>query len=219
MAFNTDILDDKAISAYGKLVYFALSKYAGRNGNCWPSIKTLSATVGISNRSTQRAISELVSKQWIKKEKRKTECGDYDSNLYSLPRIEVVSDRHNLQSHSHNSNDCESGQVVSDMPINLSSVTYPMNLLTDNEKNILDLLKNVPGYKFKLDTDLAFIRDLQNDFPMTNVLDKLKGWKVWLLDHPLKKTSNPRSQIRNWLKPKSWEKTAREPTGRSKWLD
>lgn len=98
MGFITDILSDENITAYGKLVYFALSKYIGRNGTCWPSIKTISENTGISSTTVKRVIVERTSSRWVVKQNRKTDFGDRDANLYFLPFLGVGSDRTNVGS-------------------------------------------------------------------------------------------------------------------------
>lgn len=72
--------------------------------------------------------------------------------------------------------------------------------LTENEKEILNILKNIPNYPFDYEKDLSFIRLLAVDFPTVDILEQVKKYSTWLLDKPLKKKSNPRSQLRNWCK-------------------
>lgn len=68
------------------------------------------------------------------------------------------------------------------------------------EREILSTLKGIKGYSFCYSKDLEFLRKIIVDFPQVDIHEEIKKWETWLFDHPLKKTSNPRSQIRNWLK-------------------
>jgi len=72
--------------------------------------------------------------------------------------------------------------------------------VTEQEREILNIIKGVKGYKFDYSKDLEFLRKLAVDFPLVDIGEEVKKWEVWLYDHPLTKKSNPRSQIRNWLK-------------------
>jgi len=72
--------------------------------------------------------------------------------------------------------------------------------VTVSEREILSILKGVKGYTYCYSKDLEFLRKIVVDFPQVDILEEIKKWETWLFDHPLKKTSNPRSQIRNWLK-------------------
>lgn len=93
---------------------------------------------------------------------------------------------------------------------------------TENERTILNYLKGVTGYTIDYKKDLSFIRELAIDFPKANILEKIKEWNTWLSNHPLTKKSNPRLQIRNWIKPKDWGKGGskfganRQPNGQNK---
>ena len=98
---------------------------------------------------------------------------------------------------------CQPNGDTLDTQVRLGKVSIESTIV---EKTILHELSTVQGYPFDYKKDLDYIRTLTVEFPTKNLLETVKSWKVWLFDHPLKKTSNPRSQIRNWLKPKKWEK-------------
>lgn len=79
--------------------------------------------------------------------------------------------------------------------------------VTEVEREALNLLKNIPGYPFDYEKDLDYIRKLLVDYPSVNIIEQLKGYSTWLLDHPYKAKSNPRLQFRNWCKNTvEWEK-------------
>jgi len=67
-------------------VYCALASYVNwETGVCWPSRSTIAETLGISVSTVDRALKALESAGVIEIDKRKTEQGDHDSNLYRLP--------------------------------------------------------------------------------------------------------------------------------------
>lgn len=69
---------------------------------------------------------------------------------------------------------------------------------TPLERAILHELKQVPGFPGDYRKNLAFIRTLAVDFPDLDLLEQAKRWRVYKLDKPLLKKSNPRLQFRNW---------------------
>lgn len=92
--------------------------------------------------------------------------------------------------------ECEGGETSSAAPE-----------LTKTEREALAELKSIPGYPFDFDKDLKLIRNLETDFPDVEMVPELKKYHIYKLDHPLKKNSNPRLQIRNWFENASkWRK-------------
>lgn len=49
----------REVSPGAKLVYGRLARYAGRESECWPKMRTLAAEVGLSERQTRRYVDEL----------------------------------------------------------------------------------------------------------------------------------------------------------------
>jgi hypothetical protein len=79
--------------------------------------------------------------------------------------------------------------------------------VSKTNRQILDELKRVKGYPYKFETDLELIERLTNEFPKVDVLSVVKKWATGKYDKPLKKNSNPRLQIRNWVeKQEEWRK-------------
>jgi len=71
---------------------------------------------------------------------------------------------------------------------------------TVEERVALAALNSAPGYKFDFDAALEFVREMIVEFPNIDVPEEIKAWRNWLRDKPLKSTSRPHAQIRNWLK-------------------
>ena len=71
---------------------------------------------------------------------------------------------------------------------------------TQKELLILKELKNVKGFPFDEEKDLSFIRAIIADYPEIDHLDEFKKRCAYWLDHPLKRNSSPRAQIRTWFK-------------------
>lgn len=67
------------------------------------------------------------------------------------------------------------------------------------EREVLQVLSNIKGYKFDFAKDLAHIRDLAIDFPSVDMYSETKKWASYKLDNPLSKNSNARLQLRKWF--------------------
>ena len=60
----------RGLSPGAKLAYGRLTRYAGQNGECYPSTDTLGAELGINERQARRYIAELESNGFIRRLKR-----------------------------------------------------------------------------------------------------------------------------------------------------
>ncbi len=88
------------------------------------------------------------------------------------------------------------------------------------ERECLKILKRVKNYPFDYKKDLEHLRSLAVDFPNVDMLNELKKWETYKLDHPLKKSSNPRLQIRNWFEnAQRWSKDERASPESEKYAD
>lgn len=84
------------------------------------------------------------------------------------------------------------------------------------ERLVLHELKQVESYPFDVKKDLEHIRALAVDYPTIDLLAEAKKWRVYKLDKPLKKKSNPRSQFRNWCaNAAKWQEERSDRNGRS----
>lgn len=55
------------ISAGAKLAWGRLARYAGENGRCYPSVKTLASEIGVGERQTQKYLVELEKARLIRR--------------------------------------------------------------------------------------------------------------------------------------------------------
>src|SRR5262245_22339007 len=94
------ILDDygERLGVYGIAVYALLAKHASeQDQRAWPSLRTMAKELHIGLSSLQRSLDQLVTLGLVSREHRKTEAGDYTSNVYALlavpePEAEGVSE-------------------------------------------------------------------------------------------------------------------------------
>jgi hypothetical protein len=71
-------------NGYAIAVYAALARHANRCGQCWPSYDLLCRETGWSKPTVRKAIESLKAARIIDYERRKSNQGDPDTNLYTL---------------------------------------------------------------------------------------------------------------------------------------
>ena len=80
---------------------------------------------------------------------------------------------------------------------------------------ILRVLWSVKGtQKLGLPKTQEIIAKLRADFPLVNILEEVKNWAMYKLDHPLTAKSNVASQLHTWMK-KSLEYGGKSNEGRA----
>lgn len=83
---DNEILDKHgaALKAGGIAIYAALCRIAGERRKAWPSYRYLAALTGMGRTGVREALDRLEAAKLISVEKRRSEEGDADSNLYVL---------------------------------------------------------------------------------------------------------------------------------------
>lgn len=83
---DNSILEDESLTAYEKIIYAVLCKFANqKNNTCFPSITTIQKLAGCGKMTVIRGIKKLEERNYIKKEKRQHEHNrEYATNLYSI---------------------------------------------------------------------------------------------------------------------------------------
>ena len=72
------------LSHRARAVYMYLKDHAGRDGTCWPGIRTMAVELGLSVSTVKRALADLCRAGLVAKEPRWRENGSLSSNLYRL---------------------------------------------------------------------------------------------------------------------------------------
>lgn len=65
-----DVIRDPALSLRAKGIYSILATYADKNRKCFPSVATIAEFAGVSKRTAERCLAELVDKGYVKRHKR-----------------------------------------------------------------------------------------------------------------------------------------------------
>jgi hypothetical protein len=73
----------KGISPGAKLAYGRLVRYAGQNGNCFPSVDSLAAEIGVGERQAQKYLANLERAKLIRRVKRFSGAGQ-TSNTFEF---------------------------------------------------------------------------------------------------------------------------------------
>ena len=107
-----DFLESKLLNSDEKIVFIVLKKFTDNNNYCFPSLKTLSETTGISKRKIQNILSKLEEKKVIIKENRIKENGSKTSNLYTLFDFEELWNCKSTEKISATINEFEENQLI-----------------------------------------------------------------------------------------------------------
>ena len=107
------------VTASEKLVLICLANRSDKNGQCYPSIKTIAEDCCCSNRSVSRSIAGLIKKNMLESKPKYKEVGNgfkQSSNLYTL-KIGVTK--------RHDPHDRVSYKTIKHKPIPRQFVTHP----------------------------------------------------------------------------------------------
>lgn len=84
MSLYGNLYDYDDLSARAKTVYMYLKDRSNKEGQCWPSVKTIAHDTSLSKSTIKRAIADLISYGLLRKEERLRANGGLSSNLYFL---------------------------------------------------------------------------------------------------------------------------------------
>ena len=73
-------------------------------------------------------------------------------------------------------------------------------ILSEDENKFLGTLSEIENYPLDREKDLEMYKTLGERYPELDLLEAIESWKLYKLDQPLKKNSNPRSQINTSFK-------------------
>ena len=84
MSFYRELYANESLPARARLVYMYLRDRANRDGLCWPAIGTIARETKLSRSTVKRALRDLESCGWLKKQERYRENGSHSSNGYHI---------------------------------------------------------------------------------------------------------------------------------------
>jgi predicted transcriptional regulator len=91
-----DVLGNK-LKPNGIAVYLCLIRHANNQNQCYPSFKLIAEKCGMSRMTVIRTIDKLIGLDLIQVQKRKSNKGDYSSNLYTIKELPETSDKIDTQ--------------------------------------------------------------------------------------------------------------------------
>lgn len=204
---------DNDLKPSAKLLYGEITALANKKGYCFANNKYFADLYDVTPSTVSRWVSSLKNKGYVRVEiaedkgnKRKIYLNNSRGLNKNAQRGFTKNNKtpidknrkHNNTSTNNTSNNITSGS-------NRNSATPPS--LTEKDKKILAVFKQVKLYPFDYENDIEHIRELQTDYPDIDLLEEAKKWRTYKRDKPLKKNSNARLQFRNWVKKASeWQK-------------
>jgi len=93
-------------------------------------------------------------------------------------------------------------------------------VLSEDEKQFFDVLSQIENYPLDRKKDLEMYQSLAERYPELDLIEAIEEWRIYKLDHPLEKSSNPRSQISNSFKKYlQWGKCLKGDNYATSWRD
>ena len=68
----------------------------------------------------------------------------------------------------------------------------------DPVQPMLTELWKFPGWPVDEMADRTLLRDLCEQFPTLDLIEEIRKWRAWMLDHESKKKVRPRARLRRW---------------------
>lgn len=84
MSYFGNLYNENELPPRAKALYMYLRDRTGKNGECWPAIKTIARDTSMSVSTVKRAMNDLVKHGLLTKERRTRENNGDTSNLYKL---------------------------------------------------------------------------------------------------------------------------------------
>ena len=84
MSWFESIYADERLSHRARAVYMYLRDRSDADGKCWPGVKRIASDLHLSRRTAQRALADLESAGYVKRDERFRENGSRTSNLYTV---------------------------------------------------------------------------------------------------------------------------------------
>lgn len=82
---------------------------------------------------------------------------------------------------------------------------------SDDEQSIIDILKAINNYSVDINSDVAMIHELKNNYPEIDIVNALNEFAEYKLEKPLTERSNARNQIRtHFQKCVEWQKCLKQ---------
>ncbi len=84
MSLFGELYSDIDLPTRARIVYMNLKDRADKDGGSFPSLGKISSDTGLSKRTVQRAIDDLIKHKYLQKEKRFRGNNATSSNYYKL---------------------------------------------------------------------------------------------------------------------------------------
>lgn len=84
MSYFGNLYSESDLPPRAKALYMYLRDRTGKNGECWPAIKTIARDTSMSVSTVKRAMNDLIKHGLLTKERRTRENNGDTSNLYKL---------------------------------------------------------------------------------------------------------------------------------------
>ncbi len=164
-----------------------------KRGECLTSEPKLAERWGWSRTKVRNFLNLLEKDGMIenKKEGRKrTRLKVLNYNIYQGSQDSEKTSKKQVKNSERTSG--EQGENINKNDKNDKEYIY---ILTENEELFLNTLSQIENYPLDREKDLEMYKTLAKRYPELDLLEAIEQWRIYKLDNPLEKNSNPRSQI------------------------
>ena len=187
---------DDDLKANEKLLYGEITCLSNKEGFCWANNKYFARLYDVTTSTISRWISSLKSKGYVRVEVNK-DAGN-KRNIF-IKNSRGIEDNDNRGFEENDNTPIEEKRKHNNIK-NFNNINKDnMASASSEERKILKILKSIKKYPFNFKKDIENIRELMTDYPEVDFLKETKKWKTYKKDKPLKKNSNARLQLRNWM--------------------
>ena len=167
-----------------------------------------SKRLGISEQRLRTLIDKLIQDNMIEVVKKYNKFTIYrivnyekynqHTNQQEMAENQYIQNSNNLQTNQQTTYNQPTNnlQVTTKEESNkVNKVNKDIYILTEDEKQFLDVLSQIENYPLDRKKDIEMYHASEERYPELNLIEAINQWRVYKLDKPLTKKSNPRSQI------------------------
>lgn len=138
----------KGISSTSKLIWGRLAQFAGKNGNCYPSLKTLAIETGITVRGVIKCIHELINTGFLvverpsKDERAEHKTSRYYFVLHEIFKEEFFREKNASEQSSVDSEQSSAGAIEQSSILPVNKVHYASEQSSDKYNQLINKKNN-----------------------------------------------------------------------------
>ena len=197
---------DVKITHGAKLLYGEITALCNEKGYCWATNEYFANLYSVSKVTISKWVNQLVNNGYISSQMVYKEGTKEIESRY----LRIVNDpiKENFNTPQRKVNDPIKEKFNTPIKEKFKENNTVFNntsnntlyILSNDEQAFLEILEKIKNYPLDREKDLEMYKTLGERYPELDLLEAIESWRLYKLDKPLTKKSNPRSQINNSFK-------------------